>query len=148
MTKDHREVDALIAQLEEAGNGETSSTSHRETFKQLVSALSVHMKAEEDIFYPAMAKFDEDKDLVVEAFDEHNLVKSLLLQMNELEPSNTEFQENLKQVKAGIKHHVSEEEGELFPDAQERLGEAKLNEMGQQIMSLKSQDDSIQGASA
>ena len=50
LTRDHREVDALIAELEEAGNEESTSFSHRETFKQLVSALSVHTKAEEDIF--------------------------------------------------------------------------------------------------
>jgi hemerythrin superfamily protein len=148
LTKDHREVDALIATLEQAGDSTDSATNYRETFRQMITALSAHMQAEEQIFYPAMRKVDGEEELVEEAYDEHNEVKSLLLQMNELEPSSTEFQENLKQVKAGIQHHVSEEEGEMFPDAQEKLGEQRLQEIGQEIMTLKSQADPKRAFSA
>lgn len=148
LTKDHREVDELIATLEQAGESNGSATNYRETFQQMVAALSVHMQAEEKIFYPAMRQFQEEEDMVVEAYDEHNEVKSLLLQMNELEPSSPEFQENLKQVKAGIEHHVAEEEGEMFPDAKEKLGDSRLQEIGQQIMTLKSEADPKRAFSA
>lgn len=136
LTKDHREVDTMIATLEQAPS-QGNDSSHRQTFQQLVTALSVHMKAEEEIFYPAVKQAGEEEEMVVEAYDEHAEVRALLTQMNELLPSSPEFQENLKQVKTGIEHHVSEEEGEMFPDAQELLGEARLNEIGQQIMELK-----------
>ena len=148
LTKDHREVDALIAELEQADEKSSGSDGYRNTFERLVSALAVHMQAEEQIFYPAMRQFQEEEDMVVEAYDEHNLVKGLLVQMNELEPSSPEFQENLKQVKAGIEHHVTEEEGEMFPDAQEKLGETRLSEMGERIMELKNQADPSQTFSA
>ncbi len=138
LTKDHREVDTLIARLEEAGERETALPVDRHTFQELLKALAVHMKAEEEILYPAMKQFEEEKELVVESYDEHAEVKALLTQMNELDPASKEFQENLKQVKVGIEHHVSEEEGEMFPDAQELLGEARLEEIGQQIEELKS----------
>lgn len=148
LTRDHREVDALIATLEQAGDSTSSATNYRNTFEQLVNALSAHMQAEEQIFYPAMRNVEGEEELVEEAYDEHNLVKGLLLQMNSLEPSSTEFQENLKQMKAGIEHHVSEEEGEMFPDAKEKLGEDRLREIGQQIMTLKSQANTSRGFSA
>ncbi len=148
LTKDHREVDALIAELESAGSGGTSDASHQNTFQQLVNALGLHMQAEENIFYPAMQKFEEEKDLIVEAYDEHNEVEGLLLQMQNLEPSSAEFQSNLKMVKTGIEHHVAEEEGEMFPDAKNLLGEARLQEIGQQIMTLKSQGDPMKAFSA
>jgi hemerythrin superfamily protein len=148
LTKDHREVDALIATLEQAGDSTSSATNYQSTFEQLVSALSVHMQAEEQIFYPAMRNVEGEEELVVEAYDEHNEVKGLLLQMKSLEPSSTEFQENLKLVKAGIQHHVSEEEGEMFPDAKEKLGEERLREIGDQIMTLKSQGNTGRGFSA
>jgi hemerythrin superfamily protein len=138
LTKDHREVDTLIARLEEAGERDTASPSDRSTFQQFLNALAVHMKAEEEILYPAMKQFEEEKELVVESYDEHAEVKALLTQMNELDPTSKEFQENLKQVKVGIEHHVSEEEGEMFPDAQELLGDARLEEIGQEIEELKS----------
>jgi hemerythrin superfamily protein len=141
LKKDHREVDALIATLENAGNSTSSATDYRAVFQQFITALSAHMQAEEQIFYPAMRQVEGEEELVEEAYDEHNEVKGLLLQMNSLDPASTEFQENLKQVKTGIEHHVSEEEGEMFPDAQEKLGEERLREIGQQIMTLKSQAD-------
>ena len=141
LTKDHREVDALIATLEQAGDSTSSATNYQSTFQQFVTALSIHMQAEEEIFYPAMRNVEGEEELVVEAYDEHNEVKGLLLQMKSLDPSSTEFQENLKQVKMGIQHHVSEEEGEMFPDAQEKLGDDRLREIGQKIMTLKSTAD-------
>lgn len=148
LTKDHREVDALIATLEQAVNSSSSATNYRNTFEQLVNALSIHMQAEEQIFYPAMRNVDGEEELVEEAYDEHNEVKGLLLQMNSLDPTSTEFQENLKQVKTGIQHHVSEEEGEMFPDAKEKLGDERLREIGEQIMTLKSQGNTGRGFSA
>jgi hemerythrin superfamily protein len=148
LTKDHREVDAMIAELEKAGTEGTSDASLQATFQQMVNALGLHMQAEENIFYPAMQKFDEEKDQVVEAYDEHNEVKGLLLQMQNLEPSSAEFQSNLKMVKTGIEHHVAEEEGEMFPDAKNLLGEARLQEIGQQIMTLKTQGDPMKAFSA
>jgi hemerythrin superfamily protein len=148
LTKDHREVDALIATLEEAKDSNGSNASYKDTFQKLITSLSAHMQAEEEIFYPAMRIVDGEEELVEEAYDEHNEVKSLLLQMQELEPASPEFQENLKQIKLGIEHHVSEEEGEMFPDAQEKLGEQRLQEIGQQIMTLKSQADPKRAFSA
>lgn len=141
LTKDHRKVDTMIAELEMAEDQKSNASGYRNTFERLVTALSVHMQAEEEIFYPAMRQFKDEEDQVVEAYDEHAEVKALLTQMNELDPTTPEFQENLKQVKVGIEHHVSEEEGEMFPNAQELLGEARLNEIGQQIMTLKNQAD-------
>lgn len=148
LTKDHREVDAMIAELEKAGSDGGSDAAYRNTFQQLVNALGLHMQAEENIFYPAMQKFEEERDQIVEAYDEHNEVKGLLLQMQNLEPSSTEFQSNLKMVKTGIEHHVGEEEGDMFPDAKNLLGEERLQEIGQQIMTLKSQGDPMKAFTA
>lgn len=139
----------MIAELEKAGSGsDGSNAAYRATFQQLVNALGLHMQTEENIFYPAMQKFEEERDQVVEAYDEHNEVKGLLLQMQNLEPSSSEFQSNLKMVKTGIEHHVGEEEGEMFPEAKNLLGEDRLQEIGRQIMTLKSQGDPMKAFAA
>ena len=148
LTKDHREVDMLFAELKKAGSEKGAGTNYKNTFQLLVNALSVHMQAEEEIFYPAMRQFEEEEDQVIEAYDEHNEVKGLLKQMSSLEPSSDEFQENLDMVITGVQHHVGEEEGEMFPDAQDLLGEARLEEIGQQILDLKSENDPRLSASA
>ena len=148
LTSDHRQVDAMIAELEKAGESGAGSAAYKSTFEQMVDALNLHMRAEEEILYPAMRQFEEEKEMVIEAYDEHNTVKGLLTQMNELDPASPEFQSNLKQVKTGIQHHVSEEEGEMFPEAREKLGETRLEEIGRQIMEMKNQGDPSRAAFA
>lgn len=138
-------AEQLMTQLQEA-DGQNSGASYRPIFDQLDQALNLHMQAEEKIFYPAAGKFEELKDLVVESYDEHALVKSQLAQMRELDPNTTEFQEVLTQMMAGIEHHVAEEEGEMFPVIEETMGDAHLQEIGSQIEQLKSQAGSTRTA--
>jgi hypothetical protein len=45
--------------------------------------------------------------------------------------------ELVDQLKLAIEHHVAEEEGKAFPELQQ-LGDARLNELGQQIADAKS----------
>ncbi len=129
-------AEQLMTQLQEA-DGQDSGASYRPIFEKLQTALEMHMQAEEKIFYPAAGKFEDLKDLVVESYDEHALVKSQLAQMNELEPNTPEFQEVLSQMMAGIEHHVSEEEGEMFPKIEEAMGEDHLQTIGSQIEQLR-----------
>ncbi|HLM02900.1 MAG TPA: hemerythrin domain-containing protein [Pyrinomonadaceae bacterium] len=136
LRQDHREAENLMMQLEEA-SGQENGMSYRPIFEQLRTALQKHMMVEEEIFYPAVKVADDLEDQVVEAVDEHAEVKALLTQMNELDPSTPEFQDALATMKAGIEHHVAEEEGEMFPTAEEELGTARMEELGRQIQQQK-----------
>jgi hemerythrin-like domain-containing protein len=97
----------------------------------------VHAEAEEQILYPAMEEFNETEDLADEAYEEHGEVKQLLEDMTGLNPSDEKFQSLLAELKAGIQHHVAEEEGEMFPKAEELLGEEALQTMGDEIEAFK-----------
>ena len=136
LEQDHREVEELIAQLEEA-DGEENGEAYRPIFEQLQNSLKMHMRAEEEIFYPALKGAEDMGDQVVEAVDEHAEVKALLAQLNELDPTTEEFQDALATMKAGIEHHVAEEEGEMFATAEDELGSERLEEIGRQIEELK-----------
>lgn len=146
LKQEHREAEQLMAQLEKA-DGQENGAAYRPVFEKLQKALQMHMKAEEEIFYPAVKKADDLEDQVVEAVDEHAEVKALLAQLNELDPSTEEFQTALATMKAGIEHHVGEEEGEMFPTAEEELGTAKMEELGRKIEALKASDGSSKTAS-
>lgn len=146
LKQEHREAEQLMAQLEEA-DGAASGDSYRPVFEKLQKALQMHMKAEEEIFYPAVKNADDLEDQVVEAVDEHAEVKALLAQLNELDPSTEEFQTALATMKAGIEHHVAEEEGEMFPTAEEELGSSRMEELGKRIEALKASGDTSKTAS-
>lgn len=137
LIKDHREVDSMMATLEKAKGDTTSATAYKETFERMREALTVHAEAEETIVYPALEEFEETEEEAEHSYDEHAEVKSLLAQMGELDPTTDEFQNLLSELKTNVQHHVKEEENELFPKGEELLGEAELEQMGQEIMEFK-----------
>ena len=145
LKQEHRQAESLMTQLKEA-EGQDSSASYRPIFEKLKTALLMHMRAEEEIFYPAVKNADLE-DEVVEAYDEHAGAKALLVQMNELDPTTPEFQTALTELMTSIEHHVGEEEGEMFPTAEEELGEARMQELGVQIEQLKSSGGTSKTAS-
>jgi iron-sulfur cluster repair protein YtfE (RIC family) len=137
LTKDHEEAMMLIERLESADDQAGTDPTQTETFNKLKSALTLHTSAEEQIFYPALEKFEETRDLVQEAYREHQEVDRLLNEISALAPNQEEFQDKLSELKDSIEHHVDEEENDLFPQAEDLCGQSELEEMGRQIQEMK-----------
>lgn len=134
LTQDHREATALIEQLEGVRNEEPGN---RQIFLKLEDALMLHMQEEEEIYYPALAEFEEFEDIMDENVTEHEMVKQNLAQMNELSVADETFQSLLAETKAALQMHMTEEEDEIFPRSIELLGEERIRELGTQIDQLK-----------
>lgn len=134
LKKDHQEASDLMDQIEIADKGDRSA---KELFNQLKQALTVHTQIEEQIFYPELKKFDETKDLIPEAVNEHQEVKDILADMSALPPADDEFMNKLIELREEVDHHVEEEESEMFPKAEEVLGQSRLEELGRQLEQLK-----------
>ena len=133
LTTDHEEVDAMFRKVETLPDGDAKD----ELVQNIVRELSVHAVIEEQVLYPAMRTALPDGDaLVEEAIDEHQQAKELL---SDIEKSSTPGERDtlLRQVMTSIRHHVQEEEGELFPKLRTAIGEAELMEMGSKLASAK-----------
>jgi len=68
--------------------------------------------------YPAIRKGTKDDKLMNEATEEHHLVHVLIAELKELEPRDATFKAKFTVLGELVKHHVKEEEGEMFPQAQ------------------------------
>jgi len=81
LKQDHKTVKALFRSYKEAKeNGD--GRAKRRLFLTIDKELSIHAIVEEEIFYPAVRKQDkEQKDMVLEAREEHGIVKTLLSQL-------------------------------------------------------------------
>ena len=134
LKKDHKEASGLMDQIEIADKGDRSA---KDLFNQLKQALTVHTQIEEQIFYPELKKFDETKDMIPEAFEEHQEVKDILAEMSTLSPADDEFMDKLTELRDGVEHHVEEEETEMFPKAEKVLGQSRLQELGRQLEEMK-----------
>jgi hemerythrin superfamily protein len=139
LKKDHRTVESLFESFEKAKEKEQDS-SKREIFASIKEELDAHARVEEEVFYPAFdqaARDDDDKELVLEAGEEHKQVKTLLAELEGLDPDDETFDAKMKVLKDNVEHHVKEEEGEMFPHAQKQLGSEELDELGSRISALK-----------
>jgi hemerythrin-like domain-containing protein len=135
---DHAHVKDLFQQYEAAGH-----QAHRKKqglAEEVFAALDVHTTLEEELFYPAMKrKTDRDgKDLVAEAVEEHHVVKTLIDELQSLDPKDERYDAKFKVLMENVEHHIEQEEGEMLPEAEEVLGE-RLERLGTQMQERKQQ---------
>lgn len=111
---DHRKVSALFADFEKA----RAASKKKALVAQICQELTVHTTLEEEIFYPAVKAALKDHELVPEANVEHGSVKDLIAQVEGIEPDGEMYDARVKVMGEFVKHHVKEEQTEMFPKAQ------------------------------
>src|SRR6202012_5458787 len=128
---DHRRVSDLFDQYEK-----TRSTAKKKTLvDNICMELGIHAKAEEEIFYPAVKAALKDKEMVPEAIVEHASLKELMAQVEGKEPDGEMFDAKIKVLSEYVKHHVKEEETEMFPKA--RKTKIDMKALGAEIAARK-----------
>jgi len=111
LKKEHDTVEELMARFKKTtAPKQRMNLSHR-----ICNELTVHALMEERSFYPEMRRVPEVADLVKEGLEEHGKVKQLIAQIEPMEPSNARFDSLMQQLEKDVKHHVTEEEQEMFP---------------------------------
>lgn len=128
---DHETVSGLFADYEKT----ESSNKKKSLVAEICSELSVHAQIEEEIFYPAFKAALKDKLLVPEATVEHASVKDLIAQIEGLEPDGEDYDAKVKVLSEYVKHHVKEEQNEMFPKA--KATSLDLVELGARMASRK-----------
>lgn len=122
---DHKKVSGLFEQFEKT----RSATKKKALVAEICMELTVHAQLEEEIFYPAVKAALRDKELVPEATVEHASVKALIAQVQDVEPGGEDYDAKVKVMAEYVKHHVKEEQNEMFPKAKKtRLDMAALGE--------------------
>jgi Hemerythrin HHE cation binding domain len=133
LKQDHQEVKKLFQQAEGAEGKQKI-----EVFAKIKKALETHTRIEEGIFYPAMEKREELKDMVLESLEEHKQVKTLLKEMDALVSDSEKFEPKLKVLQENVQHHAEEEEeGKMFPKVRQLFDKAALERLGQELQSAK-----------
>jgi len=131
LKKDHREAEAMLKSLAASSPG----ARRKSTLDKLDSALRLHMTIEERDIYPLVAKLVGEED-AKEADIEHGLARDGLDKLQQLvdEPG---FGAAVAMLTAGIKHHVKEEEHEMFPDLKKKLDRPDLLALGDEVQAAK-----------
>ena len=110
----HREVEELFKQFDKLG--EDGSAAAKEPIVRLAcEKLTVHAAIEEEVFYPAAREVDDTDSLLNEAEVEHSTLKDLIATLDAMDAADPMFSATFTVLSEYVKHHVKEEENELFP---------------------------------
>lgn len=128
---DHKHVEQLFKKLEKG---------HLSVVPRICEALTLHAQLEELLFYPEVRSEVEDaSDDVDEAVEEHHLVKHLIGELQGMTKKDDTYRAKATVLMELVRHHVEEEEGEMFPEVRAALGRNRLQEIGEQMAAAKEQ---------
>ena len=137
LESDHRKVEMLFEQFEDAKEEGDEQT--RAIAERICAELTVHAQVEEELFYPWLRENleDDDMEMVEEAQVEHNSAKDLIAQIQGSADLDATYDAKVKVLSEYIKHHVKEEESEMFEEVRDKREE--LDELGQEMAARKAE---------
>jgi hypothetical protein len=134
LRKDHREVKDLLKQASDADTAQK-----QKLFEQIKSELQVHEAIEEEIFYPALKEHPKTKELALEAYEEHHVVDQVMSELDALSPDDETWDAKFSVMEENLKHHINEEEREMFEQAEKVFSDDELEQLGDQMLRRKEQ---------
>ncbi|MDB5866517.1 MAG: hemerythrin protein [Betaproteobacteria bacterium] len=136
LKQDHREVEGLFKEFEQLEDDQDAAGQVIET---ACAELKIHDRIETEIFYPAVreaAGKEEIEDLLDEAEVEHDTVRELIQKLESMEPIDDKRQAHFTVLMEYVKHHVKEEEKEMFPQVK-KLKALDLQALGAEMKERK-----------
>jgi hemerythrin-like domain-containing protein len=131
---DHREVEQMFAEFEQA-----TSNEQKETLRdRIIIELVRHAEAEEQAVYPMIRKSIENGDQVVEhEIDEHSKAERIMKELDRMSADDPQFGVLMQQLMSSIKEHVAEEENDVFPQFRTKVSPEELQSLGDKVEKLK-----------
>lgn len=131
LRQDHQKVKRLFERIDDTFGATTKS--RERLFSELKQELELHSELEESHFYPALEQQEELQDLIEDAREEHAEMAELLAALDEGDKDDEEWASQLEELRETVETHVEEEEGEIFPKAQELLDQGRADAIAQAI---------------
>ena len=129
----HRSMETMMAGVMDA-----QDDARRRLYAEVADQLTMHISAEEVVFYPAV-KAARTEDILLESLEEHLSLKRLMNDLLALAPDEQTFEPKFKVLKEQAEHHHKEEEEHLFPKVKTLLDASRLNELGAEMIALQTQ---------
>jgi hemerythrin superfamily protein len=127
LKQDHDKVERAFKEFEKMDRQDAAAC--RRLVETVCANLRIHTTLEEEVFYPAVREAIGDDDLMNEAAVEHETARMLIDQLENMEADDPNYLATFTVLGEYVKHHVKEEQGEMFPAAKKaKLDLAALGE--------------------
>jgi hemerythrin superfamily protein len=137
LKKDHDEVKKMLKDLD--ATSDRAIKTRQNLFARLKFSLTVHEQMEEAVLYPALKEHAETKDIVLEAYEEHDVVDTILGELEQTPFDDETWHAKLTVMRENLLHHIQEEEDEMFGKVRRLFDEAALESLGEQMRTIKAQ---------
>ena len=135
--QDHRAVEGLFKGFERAEKADDDGEMKR-LVRDIVKELSIHAAIEEAVLYPTLRRAEaRGEDDVLEALEEHHVMKLVLGELEDLGPEDERFRAKVTVLMESVRHHVKEEEQELLPRLRRAFAPKDLEELGELMAQAK-----------
>lgn len=138
LTGDHNRVRGLF-KLFKAAHEAHDTRRGQQLADKIARELTVHTEIEESTFYPAVRDAGDEKlkELVVEGFEEHAVVKDLINEIRGCQPGDERWHAKMTVLIENVEHHADEEENEMWPKVRAAMDAAARERLAQQLEAKK-----------
>jgi hypothetical protein len=140
LKEDHDKVKKIMSHIE--GTTEGGIKTREEFYGKLKAELIVHEAIEEEILYPALKDHPRAKDLVLEAYEEHNVIDMVMAEIDETPVDDETWGAKFTVMKENLEHHIDEEESEMFDQCRNVFDPDELMELGDEMEARKEELES------
>jgi hemerythrin-like domain-containing protein len=135
LVKDHREVQEMFDKLLER---QVPTEERASVVADVITELVRHSVVEEQHLYPLARRVLGDGDQLADhEISEHAEAERLMKQLEETDMMDASFEPTLHTLMTDVRHHIQEEERDLFPRLREACSDDELRELGDKIRSSK-----------
>ena len=127
---DHKTVEQLFKRFEKAGD--RAHVEKRDIVDRIIETLVDARGDRRAAVLPGGPgrPCADTEDIVLESLEEHHIVKWVLSELDSMSPEDERFDAKVTVLIENVRHHVQEEEQELFPMVRNELGRNSLQRPG------------------
>lgn len=134
LKQDHDKVRDMFEQIEEE-----DAEARPDLFSELQSELLTHLELEEKFFYPVLEETEDARQKALEAYEEHNVAKTVLGECSKLDADDERWEAKIKVLQEIVNHHLQEEEKVIFKMAKKIMEKEQIQKITGQIRQQKSE---------
>ena len=135
LKEQHDKVKKAFKEFEKLDREDTEK--QQQLVQSVCEDLKLHTTLEEELFYPAAREAMKEEDLIEEAEVEHGSAKALMQQLEGMSPEDPKFFATFRVLGEYLKHHIKEEENELFEQLGSGRSKVRWEELQQQMRTMR-----------
>lgn len=135
LAREHRDIEKIIARLADLPS--TKPELRLKTFSRFQTLLQAHARAEEEVVYRRLKQRGADEQKTLEAYEEHHIADILLQELASACPGGHAWAAKVKVLEELLRHHIKEEELNLFPLVEESFEPATRERMDREFAAVR-----------